>query len=178
MYRIIYFILLLNIINSQQWCEKERKYEKKKPTWKQKHVILKKEDIAKLLTEVDTVLQRYCNQNSKIRSVIYSEDEYVIKYHLPGINQKDVKVRSMYRLLYTHVEKPDSEQTLEDIVSLPDFLNFTDAYWNLEDNFLTITVPYKMKFGETTEKICESVSEIMDNVVEYYSFAIYSWMLR
>lgn len=180
MYRAIFLILMLHVINSQQ-CLKIKKWEKKQPLWKQKQEM-KQQNIGKQLLEVESsVGNMFCNENV-IKNETYTQNEYILKYHVPGVSLWNVTMETTHRLLSARIgvtEKAEGRSVvkyLEDLHLLPVFVDISDGFWNVEDDVVVITFAYKNKCN--IYNLNWPVDEVPSNAIEYYSMAIENSMLR
>ncbi|XP_038220886.1 uncharacterized protein LOC119838830 [Zerene cesonia] len=176
MYRVIAFAVLLTVVNCH-WCHggpgpcwhhpphRFHHHHHGHP-WHHRHgPDFKFDMIADKVIESDEAYQEYCKTHSNIAQEMFGPDGYTLKYKLPGFDERSMSVQIKHRVVFVKAAK--STEVFQDVKVLSDILKMDDAKWYHEDDFLVVTVPYKIAIGvETTGPCGENINREVQNVLQ------------
>ncbi|CAG4953762.1 unnamed protein product [Colias eurytheme] len=115
--------------------------------------------------EGDESYQDYCKTSSNIAQEMYGQDGYILKYRLPGFDEKMITVRLKHRAVFVKAVK--STEVFEDVKLLSDILKVENAKWYLDGDFLVVSVPYKIVMGIETAVPCgNNINREIQNVAQ------------
>ncbi|CAG4953758.1 unnamed protein product [Colias eurytheme] len=121
--------------------------------------------IANNVIQCDESYQEYCKTHPNVALETYGPDDYTLKYKLPGFDEKSMSVQIKHRVVSVKATKGTEE--FQDVKVLSDILKMENAKWYHEDDYLVVSVPYKVAIGtETTIPCGDNINKEIQNVVQ------------
>lgn len=161
MHRLTFCVLLILVAVAE--LKKVKKFERddnmRRNVYRSRYQERSFQKLSRTLINTNKKVKQLCEENTSDRtSEHYRPYEYVLFINVADMKKDKIDIKSKYRVLYISVEDDDAKTYFE-LRILPEIVDITKAWWNIQNGTIVIVIPYKQSNGKTMVPCDEKIDD-------------------